>query len=149
MERHTAADPACARIAALLHERVDGTLDAGAQADLDAHLASCAACRDLLADLGAIRRTAADDPRLHAAARGLGEPLGPARRRISPPRPRHFWTGTRVALAMAATLVVAVTASVWLVRSPAPASAPQASAPPPAGDAAGVIQSNDGPRPRC
>ena len=54
MERHTAVDPACARIAALLHERVDGTLDAGAQADLDAHLASCAACRDLCNISGAL-----------------------------------------------------------------------------------------------
>ncbi len=143
MERHTAADPACARIAALLHERVDGTLDAGAQADLDAHLASCAACRDLLADLGAIRRTAAEIPDFSPRPE-VWASLSDRLAANLAARPRHFWSGTRVALAMAATLVVAVTASVWLVRSPAPASAPQASAQPPAGDAAGVIQSNDG-----
>ena len=143
MERHTAVDPACARIAALLHERVDGTLDAGAQADLDAHLASCAACRDLLADLGAIRRTAAEIPDFSPRPE-VWASLSDRLAANLAARPRHFWSGTRVALAMAATLVVAVTASVWLVRSPAPASAPQASAQPPAGDAAGVIQSNDG-----
>jgi hypothetical protein len=37
-------------------------------------------------------------------------------------RPRPFWTGARVALAMAATLVVAVASSVWLLRGPAPAA---------------------------
>ena len=44
---------------------------------------------------------------------------------------------------MAATLVVAVASSVWLLRSPAPAPAPQASAPSPASAATGVIQSKD------
>jgi len=53
-------------------------------------------------------------------------------------RPRPFWTGARVALAMAATLLVAVASSVWVLRSPAPASPPQASG---ASPAAGVIQS--------
>ena len=56
-------------------------------------------------------------------------------------RPRPFWTGARVALAMAATLVVAVTSSVWLLRAPAPAAPAEASAASPAGAATGVIQS--------
>ncbi len=142
MERHTSADPACARVAALLHDRVDGSLGPGAQPDLDAHLASCAACRELLADLDAIRRTAAEipdfTPRPEVWA-GLSQRLSAE----VAARPRHFWSGTRVALAMAATLVVAVASSVWLFRSPAPAPAPQASAPSPASAATGVIQSKD------
>jgi len=137
MERHTSADAACGRFAALVHDRVGGTLEAGAQADLDEHLASCAACRALLADLEAMRRTAADlpdfTPRTEVWA-GLSQRLAGE----LAARPRPFWTGARVALAMAATLVVAVTSSVWLLRSPAPP--PQVSAPAGA-PAAGVSQS--------
>jgi len=141
MERHTSADPACGRFAALIHDRVDGALDAGAQPELDAHLASCAACRGLLSDLDAINRTAADIPDVtprpevwnSLAARLAAEAAA---------RPRPFWTGARVALAMAATLVVAVTSSVWLLRAPAPAAPTEASADSPAGAATGVIQSD-------
>ena len=142
MERHTSADPACARFAPLIHERVDGALGAGPQPDLDAHLASCAACRELLADLDAIRWTASEIPDFTprpevwaSLSQRLASDLAA--------RPRHFWSGTRVALAMAATLVVAVTASVWLLRSPAQAPVPQASAGSQEGAANGVIQSND------
>ena len=137
MERHTSADAACGRFAALVHDRVGGTLEAGAQ-DLDEHLASCAACRALLADLEAMRRTAADlpdfTPRTEVWA-GLSQRLAGE----LAARPRPFWTGARVALAMAATLVVAVTSSVWLLRSPAPP--PQVSATPAGAPAAGVSQS--------
>jgi hypothetical protein len=56
-------------------------------------------------------------------------------------RPRPFWTGARVALAMAATLVVAVASSVWLLRGPSTAPVPQASAVPAGASAPAVIQS--------
>jgi len=46
-----------------------------------------------------------------------------------------------VALAMAATLVVAVASSVWLLRDPSTAPVPQASAVPAGASAAAVIQS--------
>ena len=140
MERHTSADPACGRFAALIHDRVDGALDAGAQPELDAHLASCPACQGLLSDLDAIRRTAADIPDL-APRPEVWTRLSARLTAEAAARPRPFWTGARVALAMAATLVVAVTSSVWLLRAPTPAAPTEAPAGSPAGVATGVIQS--------
>lgn len=137
MERHTSADPACGRFEALIHARVDGALEAGAQPELDAHLASCTACRGLLSDLDAIRRTAAGLPDITPRPEvwtGLSARLAAE----AAARPRPFWTGARVALAMAATLVVAVTSSVWLLHVPAPADLPAGAS---AGAATGVIQS--------
>jgi len=126
MTRQTSAEAGCGRFAALIHDRLDGALEAGPAADLEAHLASCAACRALAADLEEMRRTAAGlpdfTPRAEVWAR-LSERLAGE----LAARPRPFWTGARVALAMAATLVVAVTASVWLMRGPS-APAPQAAA---------------------
>jgi len=121
---------------------VSGTTDAASQADLDAHLASCAACRSLLADLEAMRGAAAGLPDFTPRAEvwtGLSARLAGE----LAARPRPFWTGARVALAMAATLVVAVTSSVWLLRGPATAPVPQASAVPAGPTAAGVIQSKE------
>jgi hypothetical protein len=138
MTRETSAEAGCGRFVALIHDRLDGALDAGAGADLEAHLASCAACRALAADLEDMRRTAASlpdfTPRAEVWTR-LSERLAGE----LAARPRPFWTGTRVALAMAATLVVAVTASVWLMRDPS-APAPQAAA-----QAGTVIQSTVDP----
>lgn len=135
MERQTHADPACDRYAALVHDRVDGALDAPAARDLDAHLAACPACRALLADLEELRRVGATiqdlAPRPEVWA-GIARRLDAER--IALPKP--FWTGARVALAMAATLVAAVASSVWLLRAPAPAAPEQAAATP-------VIQSKD------
>jgi anti-sigma factor RsiW len=142
MERHTVAEDACGRFAALVHDRVDGALDAGAQAELDLHLASCAGCRALLADLEAMRRTASELPDFTPRAEvwaGLSARLAGE----LAARPRPFWTGARVAFAMAATLVLAVTASLWLMRSPAQAPAGQASAASAGAPAAGVIQSKE------
>lgn len=140
MERHTSADPACGPFAALIHDRVDGALDAGAQPELDAHLASCAACRGLLSDLDAIKRTAVDIPDLTPQPE-VWTSLYARLEAEAAARPQPFWTGARVALAMAATLVVAVTSSVWLLRAPAPATPAEAPATSPAGAATGVIQS--------
>ena len=142
MTRQTSAEAGCGRFAALIHDRLDGGLDAGSVANLEAHLASCAACQALAADLEEMRRTAEGlpdfTPRAEVWAR-LSERLAGE----LAARPRPFWTGARVALAMAATLVVAVTASVWLMRGPS-APAPQAAAQ--GGTAAGtVIQSTGNP----
>jgi len=134
MDRHTATEDDCGRFAALVHHRVGGTPDEAAQADLDGHLASCAACRSLLADLEAMRQAAAGlpdfTPRTEVWA-NLSQRLAAE----LAARPRPFWTGARVALAMAATLLVAVASSMWVLRGTAPASPPQAS------PAAAVIQS--------
>jgi uncharacterized membrane protein YccC len=136
MGRHLADGQDCGQFSALVHDRVDGALDAGAQADLDRHLASCAACRALLADLEAMRRAAPELPDFTPRP----EVWASLSRRLAAElaaRPRPFWTGARVALAMAATLVVAVASSVWVLRSPAPAPSPSSAASP----AAAVIQS--------
>ena len=87
--------------------------------ELDAHLASCAACRGLRPISTPSRGRAADIPDLTPRARGLDR-LSARLAAEAAARPRPFWTGARVALAMAATLVVAVTSSVWLLRAPAP-----------------------------
>ena len=121
MERQTHADPSCDRYAALIHDRVDGALDASDGRELDAHLAACPACRALLADLEEVRRVAATIPDLTPRPEvwaGIAKRL--EAEQVS--RPKPFWTGARVALAMAATLVAAVASSVWLLRPPAPAA---------------------------
>ena len=48
----------CEQCSEWLGDAVDGTLDAGRQAAVDAHYRECAACRDLLDDLKEIRATA-------------------------------------------------------------------------------------------
>jgi anti-sigma factor RsiW len=140
MARDTEADAGCGRFTALVHDQLDGAIDAGARAELDAHLASCAACRALASDLEAMRHTAATlpdfTPRAEVWSR-LSERLAGE----LAARPRPFWTGARVALAMAATLVVAVSASVWLLRGPAAPAPVTPAAASKAGEQAGVIES--------
>lgn len=142
MECQTPVDDGCGRFAALVHDRVDGTLEPGLQEELDAHLRQCPSCRALEADLGAMKRAAGELPDYTPRAEvwaALSERLTAE----AAARPRAFWNGTRVALAMAATLVVAVAASLWWMRGPAPAPAPQASAAQAGAPAAGVIQSKE------
>jgi hypothetical protein len=141
MERQTPIDPACERFVPLIHDRVDGAPGAPAADGLDEHLASCAACRALLSDLEQIHRVAVTLPDLTPRPEvwaGLARRLEAERSA----RPKAFWTGARVTLALAATLVVAVASSVWLLRTPAPppgaATAPVVAAAPQA-----VIQSTD------
>jgi len=139
MEPLTPVEPECDRFAAFMGDSVDGSIEASAQRELDVHLAACPACRAMLADLREIRRLAGrlpdytPRPEVWAGiARRLELELAS--------RPRPFWTGARVVLAMAATLLVAVASSVWLLRAPAPATpgtAATATAAPPAA----VIQS--------
>jgi len=111
----------CERYAALAQDFVDGGLTDRDRADLDRHVAVCLPCRALLADLQEISRAAGDLPR-HTPRPEVWSRIA---RRIADERagrPQPFWTGARVMLAMAATLVVAVSASVWLVRLASPVS---------------------------
>jgi hypothetical protein len=140
MERETPADSGCARFAALVQERVRGALEDGpARHDLDAHLASCAACRSLLADLEEIRRVAETLPDLTPRSEVWAGIASRLKGELAA-RPRPFWTGARVALAMAATLLVAVASSLWLLRSPASAPPTPAATAARGAPAAGVIQ---------
>lgn len=130
MERHTNGNPDCDRARELMHARLDGSVESPAVQELETHLASCPSCRGHLADLEEIRRVAPSMPDLTPRAEvwaGLARRLDAERAA----RPRPFWTGARVALAMAATVVVAVASSLYLLRAPAPAAdAPAASAGP-------------------
>ncbi len=130
MERHTNGNPDCDRARELMHARLDGSVESPAAQALESHLASCPSCRGHLADLEEIRRVAPSLPDLSPRAEvwaGLARRLDAERAA----RPRPFWTGARVALAMAATVVIAVASSLYLLRAPAPAAdAPAAAAGP-------------------
>ena len=130
MERHTNGNPDCDRARELMHARLDGSVESSAAQELEVHLASCPSCREHLADLEEIRRVAPSLPDLSPRAEvwsGLARRLDAERAA----RPRPFWTGAKVALAMAATVVIAVASSVYLLRAPAPAAdAPAAAAGP-------------------
>jgi hypothetical protein len=96
-----------------LHARLGGdSLNTADEADLQAHVETCAACRGLLADL----------ERLRAAARSLG-PIAPPNwvhgaiaQRLPPPEaPRGAGLARRARWAIAAAAVVAIAASGALV----------------------------------
>ena len=122
-------DVTCEAMASLVDDLVDGTLDGAAEACVQAHLAGCSACRALAGDLRAIASTAASLP----ALKPRPEVWNRIARDVASARPAArvtpvvaFWTGWRVALAMAAVALVAVTASVSVLRAPlAPAVTPR------------------------
>ena len=113
---------ACARYLNAIHELVDGTLGPIRRAELELHLEACDGCRALADDLRAIARTARSldvlEPPKHVwtsiagrlrADRGVTEP------------PRAFGRHRSVALlAIAATLVLAVGAALFMLRGSAP-----------------------------
>jgi hypothetical protein len=120
-----------------LNELVDGDLDRAARVELDAHLATCAACTALAEDLEVVRRASRSLPTLDppervwsAIARQLpAQRLGPA-----PGRSREW---VKVTLAIAAVLLAAVAITLLVRRgrgetqvagSAAPAAETQASA---------------------
>jgi len=124
-------DLACELNVSLIQDAIDGELADQARAELDRHVAGCPACRLLRADLEEIARVSDDLP-LHAPRPQVWSGIARRLAEEQAARPRPFWTGARVMLAMAATLVVGVGASLWVLRAPALA---------PAGTRAAVIQS--------
>jgi hypothetical protein len=104
--------PACERHADALSALVEDDLDPRDRRPLDVHLAGCAACRDLLADLREIRSLAATLEPIEPPARAWHD----VRRRIAagnqPLRPRIVWSGWwslgRAAAAGAAAIVAAI-----------------------------------------
>jgi hypothetical protein len=125
---------ACEEYASWLDEYIDGTLEATARERLDAHLATCDACRVLVRDLQQIRRVArslestAPPPRVWAAIAERIEPRAqptPMPRRIR--RSERMFSAWTIGLAVAAALaLVVITASVvrLIERRGAPASSP-------------------------
>lgn len=110
-----------------LSEYLDGDLDARTRRDLEAHLESCADCREVLDDLRALTARAEA-----LADREPGFDLWPGIARRLEPRPAGAWgrftgwlAGARIALtlpqlaAAAALLVVVSGGTVWLLSRPA------------------------------
>lgn len=124
-----------------IHELIDGTIGAIRRAELERHLADCAECRSLLADMEALRNAAdtldplepPDGVWLQIAGRLRQEgrvALPPARR---PARVRHM-----AILAIAASLLVAVGAAIVMLltqyRGNAPGGQPVTATRQPPGD---------------
>ena len=128
MEPRARIDDHCARYVAFIQDLVDGELGSDEQGDLDRHAAGCPACRELLSDLRDMARVASELP-LHTPRPVVWERIAARLEAESPARRPSTWTGARVALAIAATLVVAVSSSVWLLRVPAASSGAAATAP--------------------
>ena len=112
-------DVTCERYAALIQDLVDGELATAARAELEQHVAACPSCRTLLDDLREIARVAGELP-LHTPRPQVWARIASRLEQEQAARPTPFWTGARVMLAMAATLLVGVGASLWVLRAPAP-----------------------------
>jgi anti-sigma factor RsiW len=113
----------CKRVQGLINAYVDGELELTAALDLEAHLESCAQCRELREQVGGLSRRLREGLTRHVAPAELRErlTLGAA----SPPAPPAPSTGwqRRQAFALAASVMLAVFASggttYWLMRPPA------------------------------
>jgi anti-sigma factor RsiW len=121
----------CDRFHELVSEWLDDSIDATQRAALDTHIASCDACRALMADLRRVRQTAATldrhtppprvwarleqqlaaEPRFRAEAARRGA-------RVSDIRARRTmtWTWRSPVLALAAMLVLVVGSSLYLLH---------------------------------
>ena len=123
---------ACDRHADALAALVDDTLDPRDRQPLDEHLAGCAACRDLLADLREIRSLAAALEPIEPPARVWRD----VRRRIAvaeqTPRPavgwRHWWSLGGAAAMAGAILVIGPADFALPPSSDTPAHASRAAA---------------------
>lgn len=108
----------CARAEELLSDHCEGTLDALLRADLEAHLAGCAACRALRSALGDVVEALKHPPEL-APPTGLAERVAAAvaRDRAAPaarvPRRRFL----RIQ-AVAATVAIAGSTALFASRGP-------------------------------
>jgi anti-sigma factor RsiW len=122
-------------------EFVDGALDAAGQRELERHVAGCADCRALVADLKSIQATAFTLERHQPPARAwtaireriAAEPLPDTRGRVLAwPRTRTAWG---VWMAAAAALLIVTTAGIFsIVNEPAPTHQDAAATSTPADD---------------
>src|SRR5581483_12525288 len=107
--------------AEIISDYVDGALGAPEQAEVEAHLASCAACRALADDLRALARAAADLRTLEPPATAWRRVEKAVRAEIAahPPKTassRRF--GAWPWLAAAAVLALATVVGVRMTRAP-------------------------------
>ena len=121
----------CERYLNAINELVDGTLGPIRRAELELHLEGCEDCRALLADLRRVTEAAGALPALEPPDRVWTQIAGTLRAegRVAPdapPPPRRNYT----MLALAATLLLAVGSSLWLLLA---RGGPDAGAPASAG----------------
>lgn len=118
----------CNEIEEALSARLDGELPADRAAVVDAHLAACAACRELAEGLAAVDRFLLSEPLLEADPRFVqrvrerldGAPARVVKLPLPPPRRTWAWRG---AGALAAALLVM---GVFAARRPGEPPAPVA-----------------------
>ena len=105
-------DPACERVRPLLHEAMDREPTADVRRDVDAHLATCADCREIAAGLDTVRETLSSLPEAAFPDDALREVF--ARTVDAEPWWRSWLpsTGWRVALTGAAAMALAG-AALW------------------------------------
>jgi hypothetical protein len=129
--------------AEIISDYVDGALgapgQAGVQAEVEAHLASCAACRALADDLRALARAAADLRTLEPPSTAWRRVEKAVRAEIAahPPRAATPRVASWTWLAAAAVLALATIVGIRMARTPAtarpaPAASTSASSAPPA-----------------
>jgi anti-sigma factor RsiW len=114
----------CDRCRSLVDEYVDDTLTVDERRAVEAHLADCAACRSIAADVGAIRAAARTLDRLAPPPRvwsNISAALA-ARPRGAWWRPATSWTP----LAAAAALLLVAGLTTWLMVREVPSVAPAA-----------------------
>jgi anti-sigma factor RsiW len=123
----------CDRFHELVRDWLDGDIDAESRAALDAHAATCEACRALMTDLRNIRQTAstlerhappprvwarleqqlAAEPRFReAASRRAADMTSTAGRRTRP----NLWNWRSPVLALAASLILMVGGSLYVLH---------------------------------
>ena len=124
-----ARTPACERHADALAALVDDALDPRDRPPLDAHLAGCAGCRDLLADLREIRALAAALDPIEPPARVWHGVRGRIAAEEQAPRPVVGWPG-RWSLGGAALAGAVAMAGAILVGGPADFALPPSSGTP-------------------
>jgi hypothetical protein len=116
---------ACARHVNAIQELVDGTLGSIRRAELELHLEQCEPCRRLADDLARIRESAASLEPLTPPDRVWLQIAGRLRQegRIAAPAPAAVASRTFMPLALAASLLLIIGASLYLLypRAPAPA----------------------------
>ncbi len=111
----------CDALDARLSDYLEGTLDAGARASVERHLAACARCASLVADLRAIAQHAGELPELVPERdlwTDIERRIEPAVIPLAPARTTHARRYTRSAwLGATAAALVAATASVTYVAT--------------------------------
>ena len=112
---------ACERYLNAIHELVDGTLGPIRRAELELHLEACDGCRALADDLREIARTARSLDVLEPPAHVWKSIAGRLRADHGAAEPSTGLGGHRsvALLAIAATLLLAVAASLFMLRRPA------------------------------